>query len=431
MKKKTCKIIICISLVVMLFTSFGNVFGATNPDYTPITNVAENALDSKIHESILLDSLANMINAIASLVEYLIGALFNTLTGDNIFPWADRIIFNGIGFLDINFLNPASNSLFVSNGSTSILGKVVRSVYSTIFSLAVLFLGVAVGIMAIRLALSSIAAEKAKYKQAIVNWATCIVMLFLMHYILAFVFWVNEQLVQIASGILINAIEENDISTVTFKEALNSVVDSDTRVKNFIETSFGADNADTEVLTQNSEIASYLMQDENYIKDRITYINDSGKSWYKNVFDFFANVGGMVGDIGLPRMAYDVKDAKAISDLSDDEKKSAKNKGYYSVNGHKIFISEEAYYKSDEFLQDASACMWLVYNNSAGDVYRFYKDHPEIKIRDDSSPNLWQAWATTLTWDWGTGDTGIRFGPDTEYHNSYEDLLNSARRLRI
>ena len=75
--------------------------------------------------------------------------------------------------------------------------------------------------------------------------------------------------------------------------------------------------------------------------------------------------------------------------------------------------------------------MWLVYNNSAGDVYRFYKDHPEIKIRDDSSPNLWQAWATTLTWDWGTGDKGIRFGPDTEYHNSYEDLLNSARRLRI
>lgn len=188
MKKKTCKIIICISLVVMLFTSFGNVFGATNPDYTPSIQVSENALDSKIKSNILLDTLAGMINAIASLAEYLLGAVFKTLTGDNIFPWADRIIFNGIGFLDINFLNPASNSLFVSNGSTSILGKVVYSVYSTIFSLAVLFLGVAVGIMAIRLALSSIAAEKAKYKQAIVNWATCIVMLFLMHYILAFIF---------------------------------------------------------------------------------------------------------------------------------------------------------------------------------------------------------------------------------------------------
>ena len=55
MKKKTCKIIICISLVVMLFTSFGNVFGATNPDYTPSIQVSENALDSKIKSNILLE----------------------------------------------------------------------------------------------------------------------------------------------------------------------------------------------------------------------------------------------------------------------------------------------------------------------------------------------------------------------------------------
>lgn len=242
MKKKTYKIIICISLVVMLFTNFSGVFGATNPDYTPTVSVSEGALDAKIKDSILLDALANMINAIASLAEYLIGSIFKSLTGDNIFPWADRIIFNGIGFLDINFLNPASNSLFVSNGSDSILGEVVKSVYSTIFSLAVLFLGVAVGVMAIRLAISSIAAEKAKYKQAIVNWATCIVMLFLMHYILAFVFWVNEQLVQIASGILIQTIEEKHLGSADFTEALASVVEPEKRVTLFCDTAISLPN---------------------------------------------------------------------------------------------------------------------------------------------------------------------------------------------
>ena len=182
MKKKTYKIIICISLVVMLFTNFTSVFGAIN-EYGNYSSVSENALDFKIKDSVLLDVLANMINAVASLVEYLIGSIFFALTGDNIFPWADRIIFNGIAFLDINFLNPADHSLFVQNGTDSILGKVVKNVYSTIFSLAVLFLGVAIGVMAIRLAISSIAAEKAKYKQAIVNWLTCMVLLFLMHYI--------------------------------------------------------------------------------------------------------------------------------------------------------------------------------------------------------------------------------------------------------
>ena len=201
MKKKTYKIIICISLVVMLFTNFTSVFGAINESYSKNTKVTETSLESKIKDSVLLDVLANMINAIASLAESLIGGIFSVLTGDNIFPWADRIIFNSIGFLDINFLNPADSSLFGASNAPSILGKVVKRVYSTIFSLAVLFLGVAVGVMAIRLAISSIAAEKAKYKQAIVNWATCIVMLFLMHYILAFVFWVNEQMVEIASNV--------------------------------------------------------------------------------------------------------------------------------------------------------------------------------------------------------------------------------------
>ena len=100
MKKKTYKIIICISLFVMLFTNFTSVFGAIN-EYGNYSSVSENALDSKIKDSVLLDVLANMINAVASLGEYLIGSIFFALTGDNIFPWADRIIFNGIAFLDI------------------------------------------------------------------------------------------------------------------------------------------------------------------------------------------------------------------------------------------------------------------------------------------------------------------------------------------
>lgn len=429
MKKKTYKIIICISLVVMLFANFSGVFGATNEYYTQYTQVSESALDAKIKDSILLDALANMINAIASLAEYLIGSVFFSLTGDNIFPWADRIIFNGIGFLDINFLNPASNSLFKSNGVDSILGQVVKQVYSTIFSLAVLFLGVAVGVMAIRLAISSIAAEKAKYKQAIVNWATCIVMLFLMHYILSFVFWVNEKMVTIASSILVQTIEDNNLTTTNFKEALDAVLDSESRVNNFIDSCFGVDNDDAKILKENHQIANSLITNESYVKNRITYVNDNGKAWYQNVASFFSNESGMGGDIGLPRLAYDVKDAKAISELSEEEKKKAKNRGYYQVNGHKIFITEEAYYNSDEFLRDASAAIWLSHNNSAGHLYRFYKAHPELKINDQASPNLWEAWATTIFWDWGF-DTSVKWDADDgEFNSSYEDLYQSAKKV--
>lgn len=425
MKKKTCKIIICISLVVMLFTSLGNVFGATNPDYTPSIQVSENALDSKIKSNILLDTLAGMINAIASLAEYLLGAVFKTLTGDNIFPWADRIIFNGIGFLDINFLNPASNSLFVSNGSTSILGKVVYSVYSTIFSLAVLFLGVAVGIMAIRLALSSIAAEKAKYKQAIVNWVTCIVMLFLMHYILAFVFWVNEQLVQIASGILIKTIDET-VTSVDFTEALNSVVSPDERVKKFsnalgdkystrsdVTNWVNSVTGDPDLL----DITNKLLLNSNYIDQRVVYVADNLSDsdttihwWSSNVEIAFKSLKIKdkaiqmlaVANKGIPRLNIDGNDANSIrmqiSNASDDDLRKMKEQGYYECySGNKIYFDKEKYLKSEDFEKDLAGYAYVMANkDEAAKLDKFYINNPGYKINTGDNPNSLQIAANTV-----------------------------------
>lgn len=425
MKKKTCKIIICISLVVMLFTSLGNVFGATNPDYTPSIQVSENALDSKIKSNILLDTLAGMINAIASLAEYLLGAVFKTFTGDNIFPWADRIIFNGIGFLDINFLNPASNSLFVSNGSTSILGKVVYSVYSTIFSLAVLFLGVAVGIMAIRLALSSIAAEKAKYKQAIVNWVTCIVMLFLMHYILAFVFWVNEQLVQIASGILIKTIDET-VTSVDFTEALNSVVSPDERVKKFsnalgdkystrsdVTNWVNSVTGDPDLL----DITNKLLLNSNYIDQRVVYVADNLSDsdttihwWSSKVEIAFKSLKITdkaiqmlaVANKGIPRLNIDGNDANSIrmqiSNASDDDLRKMKEQGYYECySGNKIYFDKEKYLKSEDFEKDLAGYAYVMANkDEAAKLDKFYINNPGYKINTGDNPNSLQIAANTV-----------------------------------
>ena len=425
MKKKTYKIIICISLVVMLFTSFGNVFGATNPDYTPSIQVSENALDSKIKSNILLDTLAGMINAIASLAEYLIGAVFKTLTGDNIFPWADRIIFNGIGFLDINFLNPASNSLFVSKGEPSILGKVVKSVYSTIFSLAVLFLGVAVGIMAIRLAISSIAAEKAKYKQAIVNWATCIVMLFLMHYILAFVFWVNEQLVQIASGILIKTIDDT-VTSVDFTEALNAVVDPRDRVEKFsnaLGAKFNTSNYVTgwvNSVTNDADlldITNRLLLNSSYIDQRVVYVADNLSddattiNWWSSSAEIVFNSLNIIDTamkmqaverIGIPRLEMDGNDAKAIrtkiADATDDELRSIKKQGYYEgEDGRHIYFNKEKYLESYDFKKDlAGYAHVMAIKDEAQRLYNFYAKNPAYKINTGDNPNALQVAANTV-----------------------------------
>lgn len=410
MKKKTQKIIICISLVIMLFVNFGNVFGATNPDYTPQISVSESVLDTKIKSSILLDTLANMINALASLAEYLIGAVFETLTGDNIFPWADRIIFNGIGFLDINFLNPADNSLFVYQGNDSILGQVVKKVYSTIFSLAVLFLGVAVGIMAIRLAISSIASEKAKYKQAIVNWATCIVMLFLMHYILAFVFWINEQMVRVASGILIQTIDEMKLDTVSFQEALDAVLEPEERVELYKESmdsmatsiaegflshinagSTDEVNAHKQIITDNADIANKFLSDtEGYVKKRMVYTQDNTQNWTEDIGAQIGYTKEMAYLIGLPRIGIDTAVAAKIKNenLADQIKED----GCFisGIGNNNIYLDKEKYITSQDYIADLRAYVYCISGSEAG-ILAMYYANPQIKVCNQKNPNYYTA----------------------------------------
>lgn len=382
----------------MLFTSFGNVFGATNPSYTADKTIDNSALDAKIQDSILLDVLANMINAIASLAESLIGGVFSTLTGENIFPWADRIIFNAIPFLDINFLNPDSNSLFGSGSSETILGRVVKQVYSTIFSLAVLFLGVAVGVMAIRLAISSIAAEKAKYKQAIVNWATCLVMLFLMHYILAFVFWINEQMVQIASEILINTIKKENINDVSLKEALDNIINAKERVQLFNKAAYGTPDAASKVLEDNADIANNLINDDRYLNTYFSrHMLEDDASGNFNLGKQFSNRDDRMGQVVIPRMAADTLVAKEIADLHKNNKNSYDNQyenGVFKVNisgqtndwnppsEQYLFVKADAFKNNSYYKKYLAYTLTLAlwkYKNSSGDA----EDVADVKLWDD------------------------------------------------
>ena len=100
--------------------------------------------------------------------------------------------------MDVNFINPASNS-FLGQPKVS---AVIKNLYSTILALSVSFFGILVLITAIKLVISTIASEKAKYKKAIVDWLVGFIMLFCIHYGISFMFYLNEQLVVVASKIV-------------------------------------------------------------------------------------------------------------------------------------------------------------------------------------------------------------------------------------
>lgn len=163
-------------------------------------------------QDVLLGALGKAIYAIGWCIEKLGAGIVSLLTNVNMFPWADRVIFNSVALLDVNFINPAEHSLFYDSNGYTAIGKSVRNVYFSGMSIGLGFFGIIVAVMAIKLAVSSIASEKAKYKEAIVHWLTALVLLFAMHYILSFVFYLNEQMVEVASQIVNSEIASNPSS---------------------------------------------------------------------------------------------------------------------------------------------------------------------------------------------------------------------------
>lgn len=207
-----CIVVICALCFLFLndtiFAKINENYSQTGIQFEQGDGILEKILG--FIQSLLLQLLAFAIFGLAWVVEKLFATVVFLLTGSFIFPWADMSIFNGMAIIDVNFINPEKGSLFLNmeNNFTAI-GTAVRNIYFSGLSIAVGFLGIIVAVMAIRIAISSIASEKAKYKEAVVHWVTALVLLFGMHYLISFVFYLNEQLVEVASDIVQDLLVEN------------------------------------------------------------------------------------------------------------------------------------------------------------------------------------------------------------------------------
>lgn len=232
MKKR---ILSCFLLFLILFGLYGNVFAAINEKY------GEEAISTDYefsNGSLVLTWVAEIAYNFANAIERIGARIVKIFTGQRNFPWADKVIFNTIPILDINFINPASGSLFEDiDGNETYLGKIIRNIYFTILSISIGLLSVIIAVIAIKLAVSSIASEKAKCKEAIVNFIICIVLIFLIHFLLSFIFYLNETMVSLASFILTDKLEE------TSKELINSIQeDEDKDNKQLLENFFKAND---------------------------------------------------------------------------------------------------------------------------------------------------------------------------------------------
>lgn len=234
--KNILKIFAFVFIIIVGMQIFCNVSAAINKNYGDQTESTDVDLDKKIKSSTLLDYIGAFIYAIGNIAESVTSGIMSLAGAGNIFPWADKVIFNTIPILDVNFINPDSNSLLATSSSTNIgIGEVVKNIYFSGISIALGFFGIIIAILAIKLAISTIGSDKAKYKEAMIKWITALVLLFGMHFALSFLFFLNENLVEVASLML------EDQTTKYAKDIQKKMQDlndenSDKIIENFIES---------------------------------------------------------------------------------------------------------------------------------------------------------------------------------------------------
>ncbi len=274
MKNKKKKIFGILLLILICGTSI--IFGVTNSEYGG-DEAAIDITESTIKNNLVLDYIGQFIFAIGNIFQSVTSWIMGVFTGKSVFPWADKVIFNTIPLLDVNFINPDPTSLFSLTNELGI-GEIIRNIYFTALSISLGFMGIIIAVLAIRLAISSIGSEKAKYKEAITTWATSLVLLFGMHYFISFMFYMNEELVIVASKILNNTIEE---SGAMIADIINEDLDEKkkTIVENFIssagESEIGASSCKT--LRDNYKIAYLLINDSIY-KENLNMVSGNNQS---------------------------------------------------------------------------------------------------------------------------------------------------------
>lgn len=197
--RKILKVIFIITLFVIIFIPTSNIFAAINPD-NPESETASNVKNFlmwvlKIGTGPLTAAIAGLMNAIIAIVFLLLYFFFSPISAGFAFPFPDQVIFNKIGFLDPNFINPTD----VPGSPVYVLQGLIRNLYNTGFVIAGAVFTIAAMVIGIKLAVSTIASDKAHYKQALVTWITGLLLLFTTHFIMLAIFTVNEEIVHTVS----------------------------------------------------------------------------------------------------------------------------------------------------------------------------------------------------------------------------------------
>lgn len=194
MRLKKKKILVSILIVILLLSTIFSVrsIGATlGETLTDILGTFVGILTWPVR--IIALGIAYLMDRITSSIAYLDGG--TSTPGKFFTPF--EILFNKIRITDIDFFNFQGLS---EDCATYKIREAIAQWYYFTRMIAIAASLVVLAYVGVRMSLSTMAQDKAKYKKMLVDWASSVALIFLLHYIIIFVLAVNTALVNAIGG---------------------------------------------------------------------------------------------------------------------------------------------------------------------------------------------------------------------------------------
>lgn len=160
--------------------------------------------------------VARLINILIIQVDFMMGVMTSTEEDGELQFWfsIDRAVFNRVALFNINYFDTeptykVGDTEITANNSNIEIKKGIVDVYKICRALSLILSLLVLIYIGIRMAISTVASEQAKYKKMFTSWVESIVILFCMVYIMIAVITIGESLTGIFYNIRNDLINSN------------------------------------------------------------------------------------------------------------------------------------------------------------------------------------------------------------------------------
>lgn len=230
MKKILKKLLICICIFLTLFNFV--LSENTQVEATDLDSLVGN-ISSGVGADIadILSGIVGLLTwglrlpfAITPLIFQSVGGLVAGMEGtididgnpvsfgfEDLFLTPATVIFNRINLTSIDFFNLSTPT---AGSATHIIREQIALWYLVMRLIAIaILLGILI-FVGIKMAISTVASEKAIYKKALFDWLASLALVFLLHYIIRGILWINTGFVKIMNGLADDAGIEAMLNTL-------------------------------------------------------------------------------------------------------------------------------------------------------------------------------------------------------------------------